>query len=367
MFHRNKDAQRLSIRTNARLLPIWFTFYDLIVKPAKGGAPSHFDVHASPSVEGRTYFVRPFNPVRERVAAIAVEPNHFQNVVARVGAVGERQGRAGERNVEDIDGKQIGFPGLPVDIYLDIERLCLRESFAQGPASAADVVRALSLLSFGPAFDKRGHEANSKTFGAEIILAVIATDFHQMKGLDMAAPPLFRQFSGRACDAHRTRKVIGATQRDNANWHGSVGQVCEDITDRAVAAGGNDDIGRVLQRPFQTVIFRRDVVDLDIGQMQSVNDGIFIVAFDPGRRTVHQKRPHDAITVLVQACSRRVNGAGRAIAVAASSEAYPPDQPGANVTRPTRLIAGRDFGHAVTEKQNVCTGESRGPDKAKPF
>src|SRR5215470_13250237 len=73
----------------------------------------------------------------------------------------------------------------------------------------------------------------------------------------------------------------------------------EDVVDGTVAASCDDKVARAFQSALQVAVFGRDIIDLDIGKMQGVDDRVFIVAFDPCRGIVHQKRPHAPITALV--------------------------------------------------------------------
>src|SRR5262249_17037241 len=93
--------------------------------------------------------------------------------------------------------------------------------------------------------------------------------------------------------------VVGAAQRQDSNRHRSVRKMREDVAYRAVAAGCDDNIARMLQSPLHVVVFSRYIIDLYVGKTQRLDDGAFIVAFGPGRGVVHEKRPHMVITALL--------------------------------------------------------------------
>jgi hypothetical protein len=133
--------------------------------------------------------------------------------------------------------------------------------------------------------------------------------------------------------------VTGAAQGHAGDRYGSVRQMRGDVANGTVAAGCDGTIARAFQSTFQIVVFGRDVIDLDIGKMQGVDDGILVVAFDPDRGVVHQKRPHDPITALVSCGSpprtQRYCAAPPYTATRAGFDRFTPATPNPRATIPS--------------------------------
>ena len=239
-------------------------------------------------------------PFGKALALVASQHHHIEELVGRIGRVGKRQRRPGEWNVEHIHGDQIALPRLAVYINLDVEQLDLLQNLLERATSSPDITSTVGLLVFGAALDQRRNEANAKTLDQQFLFAAVLSDVHQMELLDVPDAPLFGELRRRAGNAERTRDVIGAAERHDADRSRAVGKMAEYITHGAVATCGHYQIVVLLQRVLDVVRLGGDIDDLVIGKLQGIDDAVLVVSFGPGGGIVHEERPHRAITASVR-------------------------------------------------------------------
>src|SRR5262245_10379219 len=169
------------------------------------------------------------------------------------------------------------------------------ENLLQCPSSAADVVGAVSFLALGTSLDERCDEADTERLRAQYLFLETVHD-DQIERPDVTGAPLFGKLRRRAGDAERAGDVVRTAKRQYPDWHRIVLHMFENISDGTVTAGGDNMVRCVFQRFLDPILLGRDVIDLEVGKVQGIDDVVLVVRLCSGRRIVHEKRPHRVVT-----------------------------------------------------------------------
>src|SRR5262252_1425282 len=173
------------------------------------------------------------------------------------------------------------------------------ENLFQCPSSAADVVGAVSFLALGTSLDERCDEADAERFRAQYLFLKAVHD-DQIERPDVTGAPLFGKLRRCAGDAERACDIVGAAKWQHPDWYRIVLHMFENIGDGAVTSGGDNKVGCVFQCILDPIFFGRDVIDLEVGEVQGIDDAVLVVALSSGRWIVYEERPHGALTARLR-------------------------------------------------------------------
>src|SRR5262249_29350719 len=101
-------------------------------------------------------------------------------------------------------------------------------------------------------------------------------------------------------DAERACDIVGAAKWQHPDWYRIVLHMFENIGDGAVTSGGDNKVGCVFQCILDPIFFGRDVIDLEVGEVQGIDDAVLVVALSSGRWIVYEERPHGALTARLR-------------------------------------------------------------------